>query len=104
MIAAVVRSILVGLDTLDTCTLVTTMASLVQITIRLIKCVITIIVDINFSIFITLKESTSFLIEIRLDIRIIEYFSEHLDVGRDWIQLCPLRLEEELRVAMVCHW
>ena len=97
VIAAVVGNILVGLDTLDTCTLVTTMASLVQITIRLIKCVITIIVDINFAILITLEESTSFLIEIRLDICIIEYFSEHLNVGRDWRKLCPMCINMNMR-------
>ena len=88
--ATVVGNILLGAETLDLGTLLTSVTRSVQISLRLIKCVVTVNIHFDLSIVITFKQRTTFLVEIWFNISIIEDLTEHMDIGSHWRHLGDL--------------
>ena len=83
MIATVIGNIILGAETLGLGTLLSAMATLVQITFRQIISVVTFIINFNVSVSITLKQGKPLFEHIWGNICIIENGTKLMDIGRD---------------------
>ena len=72
MIATIIGDIILGAETLGLGTLLSAMATLIQITFRQIICIVTYFINLDVSVRITLEQSKPLLKHVRGNISIME--------------------------------